>query len=125
MAYQFDPLDWIDAKYPNRLSTCRGKYLDQPYLMDNDAILEHFRKFLKYEVVWLPPTFDHSTKKTFWETWISRSWMVDNIEGLWRDSSFNEKMNDGSIVTLGRRCYRFQNKEDAVLFKLVWADSDE
>ena len=118
--YVFDPTDWTYSAYPNRLSTCEGKYSTTYYgSMTLGQILGIFERFCPYEVLW---NVNHDTRSfsTVSNSRVPREWMTENIKGYYRDLSFNEATNNSTTLGIWRAGVKFQLKDDALLFKLTW-----
>lgn len=123
--YCFQPLHWIDPNCPNRLSTCRGKHIEQEFgCMTRQQLLSHFEGLCVFDVV-----MRDSRKKNLTYTSLPiRQWAAQNIHGFWMEFCyFNQQ--DMFISKKARKyrlnlfdfCYSFQLKDDCHLFDMVWS----
>ena len=120
--YIFNPTDWVYPLYPTRLSSCRGKHIERQYgSMKLDRLLGIFYDFCPYEVIWQSNN-DAMYMATVSNSNASRDWMTENLNGYYRDLTWNDNISAGSSLGIWRSCVRFRNKEDAVLFKLTWVN---
>ncbi len=124
--YVFKPEDWIEPSCSNRLSCCRGKYAEPNFgFMTHKQLIDMFDQLCPHFIMWefdldVWHRVDQLITDSVGTSRIPRSWMEENIRGYWRDLSFSDTMPDGKVLGMWRSAVRFQNKEDAILFKLTW-----
>jgi hypothetical protein len=114
--YKFNPHDWlsnnIDTK---RLSTCFGKFKEEPFNLNFKILIGYFLKTCPYRVYLNQSSLqDLLTINQF----IRRDWLDQNCKGYWYDLSENEIDNRKKINI--RKVFIFQYNDDAIHFKLVW-----
>lgn len=122
--YVFDPTDWVDPRYPTRLSTCYGKFVEARYgSLTLERLTGLFYDFCPYEIIWQTKN-DSLSIATVSNSNVPRTWMTENIRGYYRDLTWNHNVTAGSSLGIWRSCVKLQYEDDALLFKLTWVGND-
>jgi hypothetical protein len=124
--YDFDPSDWEDKRFKLRLNSGNGRW--KKFGLTYEELCELFQEICSYVIIIEAPFLKEpymdmaSTVKRLKYTELLRKWCVANCAGWWMDRDFPDLTAAEQLVP---RIWGFEREQDAVLFKLRWAEYRE
>lgn len=121
--FEFKPDEWLSSTRGKRLSTCMGKYSEEPYNLTLNDLYKHFFKLCPHRVILnrtpLADLFKHYTLNNFGNPQFDRrAWLDANSKGYWYELS--ERELDKRKTKNFRKVFIFEYEQDALHFKMVW-----